>query len=270
MVSTNGIPALGFGTYGRWKAEGQKAIETALEVGYRHIDTAQSYDTEGECGRALIASELPRDEVFVTTKIGTENLAAGKLIPSLRESLDNLQMDKVNITLIHWPSPNEEIDLPVYIEQIAEAHALGLTGMIGVSNFTISHLKQAQEILGDLAISNNQIELHPFLQNAKLANYCEANGIAVTCYRPIAEGRVKDDPVITGIAERHGATAAQVSLAYFMQMGRIVIPTSGKAERIAENFGALKLPLTDADMVAMASCDRNERYIAPDWGPNWD
>jgi len=269
-VSINGIPALGFGTFGRTDDAGQKAIETALEVGYRHIDTAQSYDTEGECGRALIASGLPRGDVFVTTKIGTENLAAGKLVPSLRASLDNLQMDKVDITLIHWPSPNEEIALPVYIEQIAEAHALGLTGMIGVSNFTIDLLKQARDILGDLNISNNQIELHPFLQNVKLADYCEANGIAVTCYRPIAEGRVNDDPMITGIAQRHGATAAQVTLAYFMQMGRIVIPTSSKAERITENYGALKVTLTKEDMVAMAGCDRNERYIAPDWGPNWD
>lgn len=270
MATRHGIPALGFGTYGRTDDAGQKAIEAALEIGYRHIDTAQSYDTEGECGRALIASGLAREDVFVTTKIGTENLAPGKLVPSLRASLDNLQLDKVDITLIHWPSPNKEIALPVYIEQIAEAHALGLTGMIGVSNFTIDLLKQAQGILGDLPISNNQIELHPFLQNAKLASYSEANDIAVTCYRPIAEGRVNDDLVISQIAEEHGATAAQIALAYFMQMGRIVIPTSSKAERIKENYGALSVTLTDADMAALAGCDRNERYIAPEWGPNWD
>ena len=270
MKVSGGIPALGFGTYGRWKAEGEAAIVTALEVGYRHIDTAQSYDTEGECGRAVQTSGMSRDDLFVTTKIDPKNFGAGDLIPSLRKSLDNLQMDQVNLTLIHWPSPHDEVALPVYLEQLAEAKAEGLTKLIGVSNFTIALLKQAEKILGPAMLSTNQVELHPFLQNRKLAQYCKESGITVTAYRPIAEGRVAKDRAISRVAEKHSATAAQVSLAYLMQLGYVVIPTSGKAARIAENFGALGVTLDSEDMAAMRSADKNERYINPEWGPDWD
>ncbi len=270
MKSYGGIPALGFGTYGRWKAEGEAAILTALETGYRHIDTAQTYDTEGECGRAIAASGLARDAVFVTTKITPENFGPGKLIPSLRQSLDNLQMEYVDLCLIHWPAPNGETPLPVYLNQLAEAQTEGLARHIGVSNFTIDLLKQSEAILGKGALTTNQFELHPFLQNRKLAQYCKEAGITVTAYRPIAEGRVANDRAIQRVAAKHDATAAQVSLAYLMQLGYVVIPTSGKAERIRENFAALDITLDSEDMAAMRSTDKNERYIAPDWGPKWD
>ncbi len=270
MRSFGGIPALGFGTYGRWKADGEDAILTALEIGYRHIDTAQTYDTEGECGRAIAAFGLSRGDVFVTTKITPENFGAGKLIPSLHRSLDNLQMDYVDLCLIHWPSPHGETPLPVYLEQLAEAKTEGLAQRIGVSNFTIDLLKQAEAILGKGALATNQVELHPFLQNRKLAHYCKEAGITITAYRPIAEGRVASDRAIQRVAEKHDATAAQIALAYLMQLGYVVIPTSGKAERIAENFGALDIALDADDLAAMRSTDRNERYIAPDWGPHWD
>lgn len=270
MKIANGIPVLGFGTYGRWKAEGEGAILSALEVGYRHIDTAQTYDSEGECGRAIVSSELARDDLFVTTKITPENFGKGDLIPSLRVSLDNLQMDSVNLTLIHWPSPHDETPLPVYLEQLAQAKAEGLTQLIGVSNFTIDLLKQAEGILGRGAIATNQFELHPFLQNRKLAQYCKEAGIAVTAYRPIAEGRVSQDRAIARVAEKHGASTAQASLAYLMQLGYVVIPTSGKAARIRENFEAQNITLDTEDMAAMRSADKNERYINPDWGPDWD
>ena len=270
MKVSGGIPALGFGTYGRWDADGEAALLTALEVGYRHLDTAQSYNTEGEVGRAVQASGLSRGDLFVTTKIDPGNYGEGKLTPSLRQSLDNLQMDQVNLTLIHWPSPNGELPLPMYLEQLAEAKAEGLTKLIGVSNFTIDLLKQAEKILGPGALTTNQVELHPFLQNRKLAQYCKESGITVTAYRPIAEGRVAKDRAISRVAEKHGGTAAQVSLAYLMQLGYVVIPTSGKADRIRENFGALDINLDSEDMAAMRSADKNERYINPEWGPDWD
>lgn len=270
MNTVAGIPKLGFGTYGRQEKEGQCALEYALEVGYRHIDTAQSYNTEVECGDALKASGLGTDEVFVTTKIDTGNYAAGKLIPSLEKSLKKLQLDVVDLTLIHWPSPHGKIALAIYLEQLAEAKSAGLTRNIGVSNFPIAMIDEALDILGDASILNNQVELHPYLQNRKLAEHCQKRGIAVTCYRPIAEGRVNDDVVIKSIAANHNATPAQVSLAFEFSQGYVAIPTSSKNERIKENFGGRALELSEVECEAMRNRDRGERYINPEWGPDWD
>jgi 2,5-diketo-D-gluconate reductase B len=274
------MPQLGFGTYGRNGAEGVAAIMLALETGYRHIDTAQTYDTEAECGQALRRSGLKRDEVFVTTKISTDNLDPGKLVPSLRRSLAQLQLDRVDLALIHWPAPNERLAVPVYVEQLAEAQALGLTRLIGVSNFTIAHLRQAKMVLGEIPIANNQFEMNPYLQNKELVRYylqnkelvryCLDNDISVTCYLPIARGRLLGDFVLEQIARRHCASVEQVALAWEMQQGLVAIPTSGRAERIRSNFEALKLALTPDDMAAIATIDRGQREINPAWGPAWD
>ncbi|MET0437264.1 MAG: aldo/keto reductase [Devosia sp.] len=264
------IPQMGFGTYGRTGEAGVEAMLVALDVGYRHLDTAQDYGTEKEVGQAVRRSGLPRGEVFVTTKIKTSNLGASALVPSLRSSLDTLQLDQLDLTLIHWPSPNNAIPLPVYIEQLAEAHALGLTRLVGVSNFTIAMLEEAQAILGGLSISNNQFELNPLLQNKKLANYCNEKKISVTCYLPIARGILGDVPEIAEIAARHQATPEQVGLAFEFTKGYIAIPTSGKAERIRSNFEATKLTLTEDEIRTIESVDRGQRVIDPDWGPDWD
>ena len=264
------IPNIGFGTYGRTGPEGITAILTALETGYRHLDTAQTYDTEQECGVALARSGLRRDAVFVTTKISTDNFEPGTLVPSLRQSLDKLQLDRVDLTLLHWPSPNERLPLEVYLTQLAEAHAAGLTRLVGVSNFTIAHLERAKAILGALPIANNQFEMNPYLQNNKLTAYCNNNDISVTCYLPIARGRLAGDPVLTPIAARHGATVEQVALAFEMQKGHIVIPTSSKAERIRSNYAAIYLELTPEDLAAIETVDRGERVVDPSWGPAWD
>lgn len=270
MKNQYDIPAMGFGTYDRKGAAGIEAMLVALETGYRHLDTAQDYGTEIEVGTAVRRSGLPRSDVFITTKIATGNLGAGALVPSLRQSLDNLRVDRLDLTLIHWPSPNNAVPLPVYIEQLAEAHALGLTRLIGVSNFTIAMLEEAQAILGDLPIANNQFELNPLLQNKKLANYCTEKGISVTCYLPIARGVLGEVPVIVEIAARHGATPEQVALAFEFAKGYIAIPTSSKAERIRSNFLATELVLTDEDIHAIEAADRGHRVIDPAWGPDWD
>jgi 2,5-diketo-D-gluconate reductase B len=261
---------MGFGTYGRKGSEGIDAMLVALETGYRHLDTAQDYGTEREVGQAVRRSGLPRSEVFVTTKIATSNLGPGALIPSLRQSLDNLQLDQLDLTLIHWPSPNGEVPLAVYTEQLAEAHALGLSRLIGVSNFPIALLQQAQAILGDTPISNNQVELNPLLQNKKLARYCTENNISVTCYLPIARGTLGTVPAIVDIAHRHGATPEQVAIAFELAKGYIAIPTSGKADRIRSNYGATKLTLSDADIALIETVDQGHRVINPAWGPQWD
>lgn len=270
MKNQYDIPQMGFGTYGRTGVAGVEAMLVALETGYRHLDTAQDYGTEAEVGQAVRRSGLPRSDVFVTTKIKTSNFGAGALVPSLRQSLDTLQVDQLDLTLIHWPSPNDDVPLPVYIEQLAEAHALGLTRLIGVSNFTIAMLKEARAILGDVPIANNQFELNPLLQNKKLANYCKGAGISVTCYLPIARGILGEVPEIAEIATRHGATPEQVALAFEFAKGYIAIPTSGKAERIHSNFEATRLTLSEDDIRIIETVDRGQRVIDPDWGPEWD
>ena len=270
MTNQYDIPQMGFGTYGRTGDAGIAAIEVALQTGYRHLDTAQDYDTEKEVGLALRRSALPRDAVFVTTKVATGNLRAGALVDSLRQSLDNLQLDRVDLALIHWPSPHNAVPLPVYIEQLAEAHALGLTRLIGVSNFTIALIEAAQDLLGPLRIANNQVELNPLMQNKKLASYCIEKGISLTCYLPIARGVLGDVPVIADIAARHAATPEQVALAFEFAKGYIAIPTSGRAERIRANYLATSLTLDAAEIAAIEAVDRGQRVIAPDWGPDWD
>lgn len=264
------MPRLGFGTYGRWKRDGVDAILAALEIGYRHLDTAQTYDTEGEVGTALRKSGLARDAVFLTTKISTENYGAGRLIPSLEASLANLGIDQVDLTLLHWPSPNGAQPLAQYLEPLLDAQDRGLTRFIGVSNFTIALLDEARAIAGEGRIANNQIELNPFIQNQKLAQYCAARDILVTCYQPIAHGRLGEDSVLVDMANRYSATPEQLALAFELAKGYAAIPTSGKVERIRSNFASLQLSLTPEDMALIETRDRNLRAIAPDWGPDWD
>lgn len=270
MGTTNGIPAMGFGTWLRTGDAGLSAIMVALETGYRHIDTAQVYNTERECGEALRRSGLRRHDVFLTTKIDMSNFGRGRLIPSLRRSLDALEVGSVDLTLIHWPVPEGQVSMAVYLEQLAEAQALGLTERIGVSNFPIALVDRAIGILGPGRIANNQFEVHPYLQNDRLVDHCLANGIAVTCYQPIARGRLADDPVLNAVAARHNATVEQVSLAFLMARGLIVIPSSSNAERIRTNFGALDIRLTQQDMDEIRGIDRNQRFTNPATAPDWD
>ena len=271
MTDTHGIPAMGFGTFGRTGEDGIDTIRFALETGYRHLDTAQSYGTEAECGEALRRSGLGREEVFLTTKVTSANCAPGQLVASLEESCRNLGVGGVDLTLIHWPvSPNGRLDMPAYLTQLAEAQEKGLTRLIGVSNFTIADLEEAKTILGPGRLANHQFERHPLLQNQKLVNYCTYNGIAVTCYLPLARGACAGDPVIEEIADRHGASVHQIALAFSLNQGLIVIPTSGKRERVVENFAARSIVLSAEELAAIAARDRGERQINPEWAPNWD
>lgn len=272
MALMTSIPKIGFGTFDRTGDAGVEAIAYALETGYRHIDTAQSYGTEGECGRAIAGSGIPRDDIFVTTKITMENYGPGKLIPSLEKSLETLQLDAVNLTLAHWPYPPEDGPIPkgTFLKQLAEAQQQGLTGLIGFSNFTIADVNEAIDILGPDAIANDQFELHAYLQNTKLANHCAAHNIQVTCYCPLGQGLVVDDPVLGEIAKTHNAISSQIALAFLIAKGYVAIPTSGKKHRIESNFAASKITLTPADISRIEALDRNQRVINPDWGPDWD
>jgi len=270
MKRVNEIPALGFGTYGRWGAAGESALRAALACGYRHLDTAQSYNTEAECGRAIQDSGIDRDDIWVTTKIDMKNFGPGKLVPSLQASLTALGLEQVDLTLIHWPSPNGEVPLAVYLEQLADAKEQGLTKHIGVSNFTIALLNQAVSILGKDQILTNQFELNPYLSNAKLATHCQSLGIAVTAYQPVGKARINSDPVLKAIAKSQVASVTQVALAWEIAKGYVAIPTSGNAAHIRENYGALALTLSAEEISAIDALNRNERHVSPSWGPEWD
>lgn len=265
------LPVFGVGTF---RLTGQAAIDSvrnALEVGYRAIDTAQIYNNEADVGVAIEQSGLPRESLYLTTKIWVENMSREALIPSLRESLDKLRTDKVDLTLIHWPAPGKGVELREYMAALAEAKAQGLTREIGVSNFNIALMQQAIEVVGHGEIATNQIELSPYLQNRAVASYLKEQGIAVTSYMTLAYGKVLKDPLIIAIAEKHLATPAQVALAWALNSGYAVIPSSTRRENLASNLLAQGLVLDDGDMAAIASLDRNGREVSPDGlAPDWD
>jgi 2,5-diketo-D-gluconate reductase B len=265
------IPAFGLGTF---RLKGQTVIDSvrdALDLGYRAIDTAQIYENEADIGQALAESGVPRGELFLTTKIWTDNLSRERLIPSLRESLDRLRTDHVDLVLIHWPSPQGAVPLRESLEALREARKEGLTKQFGVSNFTIDLLKQSIGLAGASDIATNQVEIHPYLQNRKLAAYAKEQGIHLTSYMTLAYGKVLKDPVIEDIARRHGATPAQVALAWALQQGYAVIPSSTKRENLASNLEAQQLKLDEEDMARIATLDRGERLANPaSLAPDWD
>jgi 2,5-diketo-D-gluconate reductase B len=269
MRQRNGVPMIGFGTSGLGD-NAQDAIATALDVGYRHFDTAQSYGTEETIGRVLRASGLPRSEVFLTTKIADANLAGDRFMPSLRQSLDRLGTDHVDLLLIHWPSPGDAVPLADYMSALAEAKANGQARLIGVSNFTTALLAKSIAILGPGAIATNQVEMHPHFHNRTVLAWCNAHGVAVTAYMPLGLGRVLSTPALAAIAARTVTSPAQVALAWLLQQGVIVIPASKRRAHMEANLAAADITLNDDEMAAMARTDRNHRMINPAKSPVWD
>jgi 2,5-diketo-D-gluconate reductase B len=270
MNMTMTMPQLGLGTF---RLQGQQAIDsvaTGLELGYRHIDTAQIYGNEEEVGAALAASTVARDEVFVTTRIWTANLAGGLVAPSLKESLRKLRLEQLDLTLVHWPSPGAQVPVRETMEALLEAREAGLSAAIGISNFPVALMREAIDAVGAANIATNQVELHPYLQNRGVAAFAREMGIHVTAYMPLAYGKVMDDPVIRGIATRHEATAAQVTLAWLLAKGYAVIPSSTKRANLAGNLEAPRLVLDAGDIAAIDALDRAGRLVSPEFAPTWD
>ncbi len=265
------IPAFGIGTF-RLKSQAViDSVRTALELGYRAVDTAQIYDNEAEVGEALASSGVRREEVFVTTKIWVENLARDRLRASLEQSLEKLRTSYVDLTLIHWPPPGGAVPVPEFMEALAQCKAAGLTREIGVSNFTIALMQEAIDAVGAREIATNQIELHPYLQNRKVAAFARSLGIRITSYMTLGYGKIPADPVIQEIAKAHGVAPAQVALAWAMQLGYAVIPSSTKREHLAANLEAAELRLTPDEMARIAALDRAERLVDPEGlAPAWD
>lgn len=265
------IPTFGVGTF---RLTGQTVIDsvrTALELGYRAIDTAQIYGNEAEVGQAIAESGVPRSDLFITTKIWVDNYSSDKLAPSLRESLRKLRTDHVDLTLIHWPAPGGNVPLAEYMTALANTKLAGLTRQIGISNFNIALTKQAIEVVGNDQIATNQIELSPYLQNRKLSDFLKSQNIAVTSYMTLAYGKVLKDPVLGQIALKHDASPAQVALAWALHQDYSVIPSSTKREHLASNLLAQQLQLDEEDMTAIVALERNGREVNPaGLAPDWD
>jgi 2,5-diketo-D-gluconate reductase B len=265
------LPAFGLGTF---RLKGQTVVDsvrTALELGYRAIDTAQIYGNEAEVGQAIAESGVPRDQVYITTKVWIDALGRDALAPSLEESLRKLRTDHVDLALIHWPSPKGAVPLEETLAALMQARERGLTRAIGLSNFTVALSRQAIAAVGAQAIATNQVEISPYLQNRALAEFSRQAGIHLTSYMTLAYGKVLADPVLERIAAAHGATTAQVALAWALRQGYSVIPSSTRRENLQSNLKALTLQLDEADMAAIAALDRNERLANPDGiAPVWD
>ena len=263
------MPRLGFGT---WRLSGEEcrdAVATALRLGYRHIDTAAMYGNEAEVGAALRGSGLPRQELFVTTKVWRDDLAPEALLRSAAASRDRLGLDHLDLLLVHWP--NAAVPLRDTIAALDETVDRGWTKQIGVSNFPVALLTEAQRLTRHTILAN-QCEYHPGLDQSALIAACRANGTAFVAYRPLGQGRQLNDPVIGGIAARHGVTPSQVVLRWHMQQPDIVaIPRSASPAHIAENAAVFDFALTEADMAAIFDLgDGTERHVAPDFAPVFD
>jgi len=265
------IPVFGLGTFRLKDDVVIASVKTALELGYRAVDTAQIYDNEAAVGQAIAESGVSRSELFITTKVWTENLSKDALIPSLKESLRKLRTDYVDLTLIHWPSPQDAVSVEEFMQALLEAKKSGLTREIGISNFTIPLMEKAIAAVGAENIATNQIELSPYLQNRNVVEWAKKQGIHITSYMTLAYGKALKDEVIQGIADKHGATPAQVILAWAMGEGYAVIPSSTKRENLASNLLAQDLKLDDADRAAIATLECNDRLVSPEGlAPNWD
>lgn len=265
------VPAFGLGTFRLKDQAVIDSVRNALDVGYRAIDTAQIYGNEAEVGQAIAESGVPRDDIYLTTKIWISEFKRDALLASLKGSLEKLRTDRVDLTLIHWPSPDDAVPMEEYLPALAEAKAQGLTGEIGISNFTIAQTRRAIGILGAGEIATNQVEIHPYLQNRLLVPFLQEQGIHITAYMSLAYGEVIKDPLIQAIAGRHQATPAQVALAWALQQGFAVIPSSTRRENLASNLEAARLRLTDEDLSQIAKLDRGHRLANPDGiAPAWD
>ncbi len=265
-----GIPLIGLGT---WDLRGRtcvRMVEQALQLGYRHVDTAEMYGNESEVGEGLRASGVKRGEVFVTTKVWPSNFAPRDLEKSTKQSLAKLRLSEVDLLLLHWPNPN--ISLADTLGALCKAKQAGLARHIGVSNFTVALVNEAVRLSSEPLVCN-QIEVHPFLDQSKIIAACRAHGMAVVAYSPIARGGAKNDKVLARIGKLHGKTAAQVCLRYLAQQEIVVIPRTSKAERLMENFAIFDFELSPAEMMEIAGLARRDGRVVDysySGSPNWD
>jgi diketogulonate reductase-like aldo/keto reductase len=274
VVAANGarIPAIGLGTMTLMDAVCAEAVATALRLGYRHIDTAERYRNEAAVGeglqQGLRSAGLGREDVFVTTKVYHDKLAAADFARSFDDSLQKLKLDFVDLLLIHWPSPT--VPLAETLAALCEAKRDGRARHIGVANFTTSLLEQAMKLTSEPLVTN-QIEVHPFLDQSKVLAACRKYCLSVTAYCPLARGKVPDNEVLARIGKAHGKSSSQAALRYLVQQGIIPIPRTADPDHLAANLAIFDFTLSDAEM---GDIDRLRqpagRVVNPPHAPRWD
>jgi len=270
FVEANGakIPSIGLGT---WELRGRtcaRIVEQALKFGYRHIDTAQAYENEREVGEGLRASGVRRDEVFVTTKVWTTHFAPHDLERSTKESLVKLRMPHVDLLLLHWPNPH--VPLAETLGALAHAKRIGLARHIGVSNFTVALIEEAVRACPE-PLACDQVEYHPYLDQAKVKAACMQNGMALVAYSPVAKGRIKNDATLTRIGRTHRKSPAQICLRWLVQQNVSAIPRTSRIERLSENIEIFDFELSEEEMEQIFQLTSPKGRLT-DFGfaPKWD
>lgn len=269
-IATQGvsIPRLGYGTYRMPGAAAQPAVESAIALGFRHIDTAAMYDNEEAVGAGIAASGVKRDDLFVTTKVWHDQLVPSALEKAFETSLSRLKLDHVDLYMVHWPS--KSMDIAATLGALEGLRAKGLTRAIGVCNFTLPMIRHAVDELG-APIAALQIEYHPYLSQAPILAYLRSKGIPLTAYAPLAQGRAASDETLAAIGRKHGASGAQVAIAWLLdQPGVIVIPKAGRPESQKANLDATRIRLDDEDRATIAALPKNLRYVSPPFAPDWN
>ena len=262
------MPRLGFGTWPMKGAECQAAVEAAIGLGYRHIDTAEMYGNEAPVGAALRASGIPRDDLYLTTKVWHDKPEGESFRRAFDACLARLDQPYVDLLLVHWPSPR--LDLHSVLGAMARLRDEGLARAVGVANFPRGLLAKAVE--ADIVpIACIQVEHHVYLSQQRLLDYTQPRGIVLTSYTPVAKGTVLQDKVMQGIAAKHGATPAQVALAWLLAIpGVAAIPKAASPARQAENLAAAGLRLDPADLAALEALPKDRRMVDPPHGPDWN
>jgi 2,5-diketo-D-gluconate reductase B len=269
-VTAHGLamPKLGLGTFGMTGSDCQRAVETALALGFRHIDTAPMYGNEDAIGVAVSVSGLQRSELHLTSKVHHELQSPARIRESCERSLGWLRTDCLDLLLIHWPRPG--IDLPAVLETLMALQQEGRTRRIGVANFPVLLLKQALEIIR-APIVCNQIEYHVLIDQSPVLAYMRSHRLAVIAHVPLARGRLASEPRLHAIARKHGATSAQVALKWLLDQPDVAaVPKAANPENQLANLQALRLQLDDADYAAIAALPKRVRIVDPPFAPIWD
>jgi 2,5-diketo-D-gluconate reductase B len=269
-LQTQGIslPRLGLGTYRMQGDACRAAVESALGLGYRHVDTAEMYANEEAIGAAIASAKVARKDLHITTKVWNENLAPDAMRKAFDSSLKKLRLDHIDLYLVHWPAPR--MNLPKMFETLLKLKEEGRTRAIGVANFNIALLKTVVEEI-KVPIACNQVEYHVMLDQTPLRKYLKAKSIPLVAYCPLAQGRAASDETLMAIGRKHGASAAQVALKWLLdQDGVAAIPKASRAESQKANLDALNVGLDDEDLQAIASLPKNKRFVNPGFAPAWD
>ena len=262
------LPRLGLGTFRMQGEACRAAVENALALGYRHIDTAEMYGNEEAIGAAIATGGIARDDLHVTTKVWNDNLAPDAIRRAFDASLKKLRLDHVDLYLVHWPAP--KMNLGVMFETLLKLKEQGRARAIGVANFNIALLKTVVEEI-KAPIACNQVEYHATLDQTPLRKYLASKAIPLVAYCPLAQGRVAADPTLSAIGRKHGASAAQVALKWLLdQDGVAAIPKASRSESQRANLDAQHIGLDDEDKQAIAALPKDRRCVSPGFAPAWD